>query len=178
LAQSLSVTQAARQAAAPSHLYAPHDWLPAPHVPAPLHVPASVSVDIDVVVVGHDAAEHVVPFGHFSQPAAPSHFPSRPQVAASDGAQNVAGAGVPAATAAHVPVPVTLQALHAAQAPTSQQTPSVQLPLPHWPRSVHVLPRASLGVQVPTGIIVQKYPLAQSPLPAHVVRQAVVPLHA
>jgi hypothetical protein len=128
-------------------LYAPHVCVVVPQVPAPSQVPGSVSVD---VVVGHDAAEHDVPLAHFWQPPRPSHLPSMPHVAADAVAQNAGGAAVPAATGAHVPrLPATLQALHEAHEGASQHTPSVQLPLPHWPRSVHVWPRPSLAAHAP-----------------------------
>jgi hypothetical protein len=71
-----------------------------------------------------------------------------------------------------------LHAWHAGQAALPQHAPSTQFPLPHWVPAVHVAPSASLGVHVPTGIIVQKLPAAQSPSLAHVVRQAWAPSHS
>ena len=47
----------------------------------------------------------------------------------------------------------------------------------HWSLAVHVAPRPSLPVHVPTGRPAQKFPFAQSPSPPQVVRQAVAPLH-
>lgn len=55
-----------------------------------------------------------------------------PQVDGSCVAQNVGGAVVPAATGAHEPRPLTLQAWHAEQVADPQQTPSTQLPVMHW----------------------------------------------
>src|SRR4051794_22091278 len=95
----------------------------------PAHTPAVVR---DVAAAGQLAVEQDVPSACFWQPPAPSHLPFVPHVDAACVVQNVAGAGVPAASGAQAPVPETLQAWHAGQLEEPQQTPSTQLPLMHW----------------------------------------------
>jgi hypothetical protein len=56
----------------------------------------------------------------------------------------------PAATGLHVPtLPATLQASHAPPQAVLQQTPSTQLPLPHWLSAEQVVPFVFLSAQVP-----------------------------
>jgi hypothetical protein len=57
--------------------------------------------------------------------------------------------GVPV-TATQVPtLPETSQAWHWPPQAVLQQTPSTQLPLPHWLAAVHAPPLASLGTHAP-----------------------------
>jgi hypothetical protein len=77
--QSPSPAHVVRQAAPPSHLNAPQlDVVVCVHEP-PLHVPATVSVEL---VAGQDAGAHVVPVGYVSQAPWPLHEPSVPQLGA------------------------------------------------------------------------------------------------
>ena len=53
-------------------------------------------------------------------------------------------------TGAHVPTePGTSHASHCPLHARSQQTPSVQAPLPHWPAAVQATPGAFFGTQAP-----------------------------
>jgi hypothetical protein len=79
---------------------------------------------------------------------------------------------VTAPTNEHVPAGLRLQAWQVGQLPALQQTPSVQEPLAHWLAAVQTTPSAFLGTQL---VPEQKFPLEQSPSPAQVVLQALVP---
>jgi hypothetical protein len=88
-----------------------------------------------------------------AQLPAPSHRPLLPQVPF--GAHWPLGAGDPVAIGAQVPVPVMLQAWQLPQPLVEQQTPSMQLPLPHsWPVP-QVAPRPFWAVQLPPALDVQ-----------------------
>ena len=93
------------------------------------HTPGFTSVE---ELLGHEAGAQVVPSAYFWQPPAPLHLPFVLHDVGPRSVQNVEGAGVPAATGAHAPVPVTLHAWQAGQLGLPQQTPSTQLPLMHW----------------------------------------------
>jgi hypothetical protein len=123
-----------------------HDCVPAEHEP-PVHVPMSVST---VPPAGQDAGEHVVPSGCRWQPPRPSQRPFVPHVAAACAAHTPFGSTTPAPTGAHAPaLPATLQAMHDPQAALPQQTPSTQLPVPHWLFAVQAVPCASFTTQLP-----------------------------
>jgi hypothetical protein len=58
--------------------------------------------------------------------------------------------GEPAETGLHVPtLPVRLQASHEPPHAVLQQTPSTQLPLPHWLAAEQAVPLVFWGTQVP-----------------------------
>jgi hypothetical protein len=67
-----------------------------------------------------------------------------------------------------VPAPFRLHDLHPPQLATLQHTPSVQKPLPHWLAEEQAMPRPVGLTQV---VPLQTKPLAQSALPAQLVRQ-------
>jgi hypothetical protein len=88
-----------------------------------------------------------------AQLPAPSHRPLLPQVPLA--AHWPLGAGDPAAIGAQVPVPVMLQAWQLPQPLVEQQTPSIQLPLPHsWPVP-QAAPRPFWAAQLPPEVDVQ-----------------------
>jgi hypothetical protein len=123
---------------------------------------------------GHVALEQAVPSAYFWQPPAPSHLPFVPQLAWPSSAQKADGAAVPAATGAHVPLPLMLQAWQAGQSDEPQHTPSTQLPLMHWLPAVHARPfffSAQLLVVVPW----QVKGATQSASPVHTTLQAPAP---
>jgi hypothetical protein len=107
-----------------------------------------------------------------TQVPVPSHFEAPTSVAV-PGVQAAAGPQlVPDATGAQTPVPVTLQAAQVPHELLVQQTPSVHMPLKQSVPAPQVAPFALRLVQVPE---MQLVPVTQSPFPAQVVRQAVVP---
>jgi hypothetical protein len=112
----------------PLQKYGAHDCVGLTHEPF-AQAPAIVSV---AAFAGQVADEQGVPSRYFWQSPAPSHLPFVPQVEAPWSAQKADGAGVPAATGEHVPLPERLQAWQGAQLTEPQQTPSTQLPLMHW----------------------------------------------
>lgn len=75
-------------------------------------------------------------------------------------------------TGPQVPVPETAQDRQLPQGPLEQQTPSVHIVLRHSVPEVHPDPSGFKFVQEP---IWQVSPPMQSPLPAHIVRQAPAP---
>jgi hypothetical protein len=82
------------------------------------------------VVPLHEAAPQLTLAAAWVQAPPPLQVPVLPQVAPT--AHWPVGAVVPAAIAAQLPSPFTLQALQVPQGPEPQQTPSVQKPLMHW----------------------------------------------
>ena len=73
-------------------------------------------------------------------------MPFVPQVEAPSSAQNADGAGVPAPTGVHVPLPERLQASQGAQLVEPQQTPSTQKsPVRQSPVIAHGWPRRFLS---------------------------------
>jgi hypothetical protein len=84
---------------------------------------------------------------------APSHRPLLPQVPLAP--HWPLGAGDPEPMGAQAPVPEMLQAWQLPQPLLEQQTPSMQLPLPHsWPVP-QVVPRTFLAAQLPPEVDVQ-----------------------
>ena len=106
------------------------------------------------------------PEGYRSHLPAPSHMPSRPQVAASLLAQSLAVRGtLPAGTGRQVPSELSSeQVMQVPVHALSQQTPSTQNPLLHWvsqeqarpgslfrvPSSVHILDASAASVFPPS----------------------------
>jgi hypothetical protein len=151
------------------HAYAPHDVVLAVwHVPAPSQVLAGVCV-----VPLHDSAPQLVPAAHRRHAPRPSHMPSRPQLVDASGLQSLSGS-VPPGMVRQMPSGwLVLLLAHATQGPThadSQQKPSTQNRLAHSPDTAHAAPVAFAGTHAPAE---QMWPLAQSPLTAHVVLHAV-----
>lgn len=172
LAQSASVAQVVRQVLVAALQRKPlHDCIGLLQTPA-AQVPARVSVDD---AAGQEAVEQEVPLGYFWQPPAPSHLPLVPQLAAPWSVQNVAGAAVPAATGAQVPIPFTLQAWQAAQLAEPQQTPSTHAPLMHWVPVVQARPLALSAQFLTAPVPWQVKGARQSVSIAQVVLQALVP---
>jgi hypothetical protein len=114
------------------------------HVP-PLHVPPCFRVAASWQV----ACEQLVPSTYFWQPLEPLHLPFVPHVVGPWSTHEPSGSTEPAAMAAHVPWPLTLQAWQFPHVGVLQQTSSTQLPLMHWPPALQSLPFASLGTHVP-----------------------------
>ena len=82
---------------------------------------------------------------------------------------------LPAATGLHVPtLPATLQASQEPPHAVLQQTPSTQLPLPHWLAAEHVAPLVFFGAHTPAS---QKLPLLHWASEAQVVGQEAEPPH-
>jgi len=131
-----------------------------------------MSVD---VFAGQLAVEQLVPSRYFWQPPRPSHLPFWPQLAWPWSAQNVAGAAVPAATGAHVPVPDRLHALQGPHEAEPQHTPSTQLPLMHWAPAVHTRPFFLSAQLCAPAVPWHVKGATQSPSPVHVVLHAVEP---
>ena len=99
------------------------------------HWPAS----FNVVVLEQLACEQAVPSAYFWQPPAPSHLPFVLQLAAPWSTHVPLGSTLPGIMGEQAPaLPVTLQAWHEGQLAEPQQTPSTQLPLPHWAGPAHV----------------------------------------
>ena len=88
-----------------------------------------------------------------SQWLAPSHRPSLPQDPLA--AHCPVGSGEPAGIDAQIPVSLTLQAWQVPQPLVEQQTPSMQLPLPHSCPVPQVAPSPFFGRQVPLVVDVQ-----------------------
>jgi hypothetical protein len=92
----------------------------------------------------HIPGLHIVLTGYLRQPPAPSHFPSKPQVATGIVMQVVESRGVsPAVRLTQVPgelgaAHVLQPAVHA----SAQQTPSAQKPLAHSALQLHAIPTA------------------------------------
>jgi hypothetical protein len=82
---------------------------------------------------------HSVSAAQLRQAPLPSHMPSRPQLAM--GWELHALSAWPSATATHLPC--ESQVLHSSLQALSQQTPSTQLPVPHWPLVLQLAPWAS-----------------------------------
>jgi hypothetical protein len=144
----------------------------APGVQMPvMHAPALVS---DAAPVGHVGLEQVVPFGYFSQWPPPSHLPSVAHAAAPWSVQNEVGAGVPAGSGVHAPVPAA-HAAHDGQLAEPQHTPSTQLPLMHWVPVVHARPLALSAQLLVAPAPWQVKGGMQSPSIAHTVLQAPAP---
>jgi hypothetical protein len=70
-------------------------------------------------------------------------------------AQRPCGSLRPPVTLAHVPTPLMLQAWQVPQVPVEQQTPSMQLPLPHSWLLPQEVPRPLSATQVPFEAAVQ-----------------------
>lgn len=105
--------------------------------PVPLHKDAGI-----VVFPVQEAATQTVPTTWLRQAPAPSHLPSRPQVAGAVEAQRPRGSSDPAGTLVQVPkAPTTLHALHEPQVGDPQHTPSTQLPDAHSRPPVQICPR-------------------------------------
>ena len=92
---------------------------------------------------------HTVPAGYLRQPPAPSQVPSVAQLAGGWDRHMPRVSAPPAAI--RLQRPGCVPAAHVRQAPaqaSSQQTPSLQMPLAHWLASLHAWPRP-LGPQLP-----------------------------
>jgi hypothetical protein len=106
-------------------------------VPVPSHVLGLLRVE-----PVQDACTHTVPDGYSRQAPAPLHVPSWPQVEVGPVVHR--GSGVAAGRAWQKPTkPETLQLWQAVQGPSSQHTPSLQLPPAH---SGSVVPMQLNGV--------------------------------
>jgi hypothetical protein len=137
--QSPSPAHVVRQPVVPLHMYgAQLEVADVSHEPL-AHMPGFWSVDD---MLGHEAGAHVVPFGYFWQPPAPSHLPFVPQFGARLSTQMPLGSTVPGATAKHVPAcPLTLQAWQEPQLALPQHTLSTQWSVPgHCLSAVHGSP--------------------------------------
>jgi hypothetical protein len=158
------------QAATPHAHGAQLDVAPGWQAPAPLQSEAAVSV----AVVGSQAAgAHRVPIAKTSQEPLPSQKPSVPQVEAAIARQLASGSAPPLGTGWQLPALLgTAHDEHAGQLEAPQQTCSRQWPLMHWVPSVHAPP---FGVRFVHEPFAHEYPDAQSPSPAHVVRQTAAP---
>jgi hypothetical protein len=119
----------------------------------------------------HEAARHDVEAPGYAQLArsVPSQLP--PQALPSE-AQAERPTGAPV-TAVQTPTwPARLQASHWPVQPPSQQTPSTQLPVPHWFAAVQAWPGVFLGWQTPA---LHQSPLTHCASPLQEARQAVAP---
>jgi hypothetical protein len=95
------------------------------------------------------SAAHSVPGAYDRQPAAPSHLPSVPQLAAPASVQMLRGSEAPAGTAVQRPIDDgSAQLRHAPPHASPQQTPSTQKPLPHSLGSAQGAP-FGFGPQLP-----------------------------
>jgi hypothetical protein len=146
LAQSLSLLQLDLHMLLLLQTYAPHPivavWLQVP-------VPEQNEGGWWVVPVQDSASPHAVEVERCSHAPA-THSPVLPQTPF---AAQFGGSVVPLGTLAHVPTPLTLHDWQAAQLAVVQQTPSVQLPLPHSFVVLHAAPFAFLATQLP-GVVV------------------------
>ena len=166
LAQSLSPPQVVRQAAA-SQANGAQLIGGCTHAPAPLQLPAGVSVD-----PLHEAVPQLVVVGPLRQAPLPSHLPLNPQ--GGFGVQPPCGSISSAPTGLHIPaMPATLHDWQLPHAADAQQTPSTQLPLSHSLGPAHSWPRRFN----PHEPALQTLPGAQSPSPPQAALQ-VVPLQA
>ena len=110
--------------------------------PAPLQLAAAVAVPDAQLAERHD----VIGYAHDAV-MVPSHDPPQDDPSLAQAAR--APWGVPA-TAVQVPtLPDTSQAWHWPLQAWLQQTPSAQLPLPHWLAAVQAWPSAFFGTQAP-----------------------------
>ncbi len=173
IAQSVESAQGAALHAAAPHAYgAQLEVAPGTHVPVPLHVVAAVSID---VVASHAAAgPQLVPIAKNAHMPPPSQVPSSPQLVLTLARQVARGSAPPFGTGWQLPaLPATAHDQHAGQvaAPfgTPQHTDSMQWPLMHWVPSVQAPP---LGVRFVHEPFAHVKPVAQSPSPPQVVRQA------
>jgi len=154
------------QAAAPHAHGAQLEVAPGLHAPAPSQVEAAVSID---VVASHVAPAQLVPAAKRAHAPAPSHVPSAPQVAAALARQLAVGSAPPFGTGWQLPgLPATAHDVHDGQLAAPQQTCSTQWPLMHWTPAAQAAPFTSRFVHEP---LAHEKPAAQSPSPAHVVRQ-------
>jgi hypothetical protein len=137
------------------------------------HWPVALQVKWVRVAPEQVVAAQVVPAGWVAHWPAPSQNPVVPQVEGSIIIQTPAGSVPPAATAWQVPrEPGTAHELQLPQVELVQQYPSVQLPLKHSAPAVQIAPLAFRLVQT---FDMHVKPVAQSPSPPHVVRQAAAP---
>jgi hypothetical protein len=171
----LSVQLVGHAAERPLHRYGAHDGLPAPpagtlvQVPSvplrlhALHAPAQAPLQqvpsTQFPLVHSPPLVHVTPFACFIVQAVPlqkypaTHCPSSVQLVGHAAATPLhrygAHGGLPAppmGTFVQVPsCPLRLHASHPPPQALSQQRPSAQLPLVHWPTLVQVAPFASFG---------------------------------
>jgi hypothetical protein len=133
-------------------------------LPAPSQVDAGVNV---VPVAGQLAPAHGVPCTYFWQ-APPWHLPLVPQVVPPWSTQVSVGSGIPAGTAAQVPImPVRAQDWQAPAQAETQQTPWAQLLDLH---SDLVEQKAPLGLR-PHELLVQTFPGEQSASAVQPVKQ-------
>jgi hypothetical protein len=119
----------------------------------------------------HDGARHCVSAAYFSQPPNPSHLPVVPQVIAPLSVHTARVSGLPWSMAQHVPK--RPGSAHDRQPPsqaTLQQTSSAQNPETHSSPEAHFEPLGFLP-QLP---FTHWCPVPQSPLCAHVSKQAPV----
>jgi hypothetical protein len=167
VAQSPSPAQGAALHAVAAQAYgAQLVVVPGLQVPAPSQLDAAVSID---VAAAHEAGAHGVPMASSSHDPAPSQVPSVPHVARAIARQLASGSVPPLGTGWQLPaLPETAQDEHAEQLAAPQQTCSTQWPLMHVVPSVHAPP---FGVRFVHDPLAHELPVAQSPSPAHVVRQ-------
>ena len=117
-----------------------------------VHAPVASQVDGSrrmLVAALQAPPPHTVPAGYLWQPPAPSQVPSVAQLAGG-WAMHMPRVSAPPA-AIRLQRPGCVPAAHVRQAPaqaSSQQTPSLQMPLAHWLAALHAWPRP-LGPQLP-----------------------------
>ena len=165
-AQSAGSAQLVLHALLPSQANDPQDVTCGVHWWAASQV-NTVSVDAEQVV-----GMQVVPAGYVAHCPAPSQLPVVMQVDAGRLMQSPLGSSP---TGTGWQVPCLLATAHEVQGPQvtdAQQKPSVQLPLKH---SVPATQAAPLAFRLVQTLAMQVKPLAQSPSPAQVVRQAAPP---
>jgi hypothetical protein len=168
--QSASTVQAALHACRPLHWYGAHACVVAGrHVPAPSHVRPSVSVDDPP---GHDAGMHGVLAAYRRHAPAPSHWPSRRQLAGPSSGQRLPGSVPPAGTGLHWPSDVdSPHDMHVPLHADWQHTPCAQKPDWHSIASAHVWPIPLRPHDPP----LQTAGGEQSELLVHVARHAPTP---
>jgi hypothetical protein len=126
-----------------------------------LQAPIGVTVDPAQL-----AAPQLVPAPVLLQAPAPLQVPSNPQGGVA--AHRACGSAPAAGTGWQVPAaPARLQTWQVPQLADEQQTPSTQLPLPHWAPDAQIWP-SRLSPQEPA---TQKFPGAQSPSPVQTATQ-------
>jgi hypothetical protein len=123
--QSVSAPQVVLQLAVPQRYGAQLEAETVEQAP----LPVQNAVGVKLVPVQLAAAQLTLVEACWQAPA-PLQEPVLPQVPLAP--HWPVGAAVPAAIAAQLPRPLTLQALQVPQGPDPQQTPSVQKPLMHW----------------------------------------------
>jgi hypothetical protein len=135
------------------HVVVPHLYAPQSRVAAWLQVPVPEQCDGGwyVVLVHASTAPHGAVLGCCWQAPLPLQTPVFPHGGLA--AQRPCGSAVLSATFAQVPMPLMLHAWQAGQLAVVQQTPSVQLPLPHSLLPPQVAPFPFFATQLP-GVVV------------------------